>query len=380
MEVVEIPKLYIGKGTIKSLKDLKGKSILVVTDKIVQSLDFYGKILKYLKKTSMNIGEFNEVEPDPSDIIIEKGLQIAKNINPEWFIAIGGGSSIDTAKAIQFSYETGEDIKKIDAFKKYSFKSKLIAIPTTSGTGSESSAACVITDTSKEKKITCINSVLTPYMAILDPKIPSLMPKSLTLSTALDALVHSFESLLSNLTNEFSIALSIHSINLILYNLPDVLNDLENVDLREKIHIAALMAGIAMTKAGLGLCHGIGHSLGAVFHIPHGLAVGISLPYVLEYSKIQIKEKLNNALKLINIPPKDFDSFISYLKGFFKTINAPLILKEFEISKEDLDKNLSTLIDLTMTDTMTIVNPRSVSREHVEKILLYMYDGKSIDF
>ena len=383
MEVINIPKLIIGKGTIKNLKNLKGESVLVVTDKIIQGLDFYKKILKFLNKTGMKVQEFNEVEPDPRDIIVQKGLEIANSINPTWIIAIGGGSSMDTAKGIQFMYEVkGENITNIDPLKSYKFKSKLIAIPTTSGTGSEASAACVITDSANAKKVACLNPTLTPYMAILDPKILTQMPKSLTMSTALDALVHSFESLLTSLANEFTRALSIHAINLIFNNLTAVLNDPENVDLREKLHIAALLAGIAMTSAGLALCHGIGHSLGAVFHIPHGVAVGSSLPYVLEYSKVKIKEKLENTLPLLNIKAdvRDFDSFVKFLKEFYKQINAPINLKEFEISKEDLEANLSRIAELTMADTMTGLNPRNATKQEVEKILLYMYDGKSIDF
>ena len=382
MEVINIPKVLIGKGTSKNLKSLKGESVLVVTDKIIQGLDFYKKILKYLNKTGMNVQEFNEVEPDPRDITIQKGLKMAKSINPTWIIAIGGGSAMDAAKAIQFMHETGEDILKIDPIKSYQFKSKLIAIPTTSGTGSEASAACVITDTTNVKKMTCLNSTLTPYMAILDPKLLTQMPKSLTLSTGLDALVHSFESLLTSLANEFTIALSIHSINLILNNLPAVLDDPENIELREKLHVAALMAGIAMTNAGLALCHGIGHSLGAVFHVPHGLAVGSSLPYVLEYSKDKIKQKLENKLPLLNLKAdvKDFTSFMKYLKEFYEKINAPTSLKEFEISRENFNANLSRVAELTMSDTMTGISSRLPTKEEVEKILLYMYDGKSIDF
>ncbi|MHA1784263.1 MAG: iron-containing alcohol dehydrogenase [Candidatus Helarchaeota archaeon] len=383
MEVLKIPRLVIGKGTTKILKNLKGESILIVTDKIIRELAVFSKILKYLKKTGMKIEIFDEVEPDPRDVTIEKGLKMAKAIEPTWFIAIGGGSSMDAAKAIQFSFEIGTSIKEIDALKAYNFKSKLIAIPTTSGTGSEASYACVITDTSNEnKKMACVNPVLTPYMAILDPKIPSKMPKSLTISTAIDALVHSIESLISNLRNEFTKGMSLHAIELIFTYLPQVLGDLDNVQLREKLHVAAFMAGIAMSGAGLGLCHGIGHSLGTIFHIPHGNAVGCSLIPVLEFSRLKIQDQLKNVYLILDLKPdqRNFDSFIEFLKDFFKKINFPTNLKELEISKEELDKNIEKLISFTLTDSMTGLNPRQVTKEELEMIYNYMIDGKKIDF
>jgi len=383
MEVLRLPRMVIGKGKIKLLKNLKGNSVLIVTDKIVRGLDFFKKIEKNLTKTGMKVEIFDEVEPDPPDTIIGKGLEIANQAQPNWFIAVGGGSSMDTAKAIQFTYETGVQIRDIDAFGKYSFKkSKLIAIPTTSGTGSEASYAAVITDTTDKKKLACVNPVLTPYMAILDPKITINLPKSITLSTALDALVHSIESLISPLSNEFTRAMSIHAINLIIKNLPALLSNLEDLGLREKVHVAALMGGISMSGAGLGLCHGLGHAIGNIFHKPHGICVGLTLPAVLEFSIEKIKGKIEEVIILLNVctDTKDVDAFIDFLKQFYNTVGAPLSIKELEIPEEDFKAKIDVLTDLTMKDSMTGLNPRPPIAEDVKKIYEYLFEGKKIDF
>lgn len=384
MQSLIIPRIIYGRGCSKYLKKLKGDSILIVTDENVQKLEFFNKkILKFLGKTGMKIEIFNEVEPDPKDKTVYKGVELAKRVSPDWFIAVGGGSSIDAAKAIQFSYETGIDFKNLELLKKYDYKSKLIAIPTTSGTGSEASFAFVITDTSAaNRKLGRMNYALTPDIAILDPQFPLKMPKNLTLATALDALSHSIESFISSLSNEISNALSFRAMFIIFNNLPKVMENLEDQEAREKIHLAALMGGISMAGSGIGLAHGIAHSVGAVFKIPHGSIVGLALPYVLEFSRVKIRAKVEEILLLLSIKYEKNPvlTFANYLRNFFRELGAPLSLKDLKITKTELQEQKALLVDLTDRDITTGVNPRKPSVEEIEKIYDYMLEGKDIDF
>jgi len=243
--------------------------------------------LKYLKKKEHEI--YDQVEPDPSDTSIINGAKVARKFQPDLVVGIGGGSAMDTAKGVFFLYEREDktlyEINPLSFFK-LGRKSKLLLIPTTSGTGAEHTGAIIVTNSKNGQKVGLICYELVPHAVILDPKLAAGMPPRLTASTGIDAFVHAVESIMNSLNNEFTEALNLSAIKLLYQNLPKAVQNGSDLSVRAKIHYAASMAGIGLANSAAALAHSCGHSLGAVLKVQHGVAVGLMLPYILEFNKV----------------------------------------------------------------------------------------------
>ncbi|MHA1300085.1 MAG: iron-containing alcohol dehydrogenase [Candidatus Helarchaeota archaeon] len=381
LNTIKVPLIYYGKGSLKELKNIRQKRIFIVTDKVIDEL--YGsKVLKYLKKKETKV--FNEVEPNPTDKIIIRGSKIALEFQPDLIIGIGGGSVMDSAKAIFFLYEREDktlyDINPVNFFK-LGRKSKLILIPTTSGTGAEHTGAIIVTNTEKGQKVALACFELVPSAVIIDPKLALGMPPSLTATTGVDAFVHAIESLINSLNNDFTEALNLQAIKILLKFLPLAIHEGANINIREKIHNAASMAGIGLANTAAGIGHSCGHSLGSVFHIQHGKAVGLMLPYIIEFNKPKCEEKYREILKNLNIEPTNnpTDKLSSLIRGFLKELKLPTTIKEL-VEEEEFKSKFDTLVEFALTDVATGLNPRSTNKEDFIKIFQYAYEGKKIDF
>ena len=380
---IKIPVIIHGRGTLKELKKMKEKKVLVITDKIIREL--YGdKIEKYLKKKEYIY--FDEVEPDPKDTTIIKGGDIAREFKPDLIIGVGGGSVMDSAKCIYFLYEREDKtLYECDPMTYFGLgkKSKLILIPTTSGTGAEHTLAAVITKIKTGQKVVIASQELIPASVIIDPKLALGMPPKLTASTGIDALVHAVEGIINKMNNDFTEALNMHAIRLLLKYLPAAYGDAsDDVMVREKVHNAASLAGIGFGNSNCGIAHSCGHSLGAVHHIQHGVAVGLMLPYIIEFNKPISNEKYIEILNGINIPIGDdpTKTMANLIRDFLKKINLPLKLKDLNISKSDWDQNMDKLVEFAKTDIVAPFNPRATSEEEFHKIFNYAWEGKNIDF
>jgi len=381
---IKIPLIYHGKGSLKQLKSLRQKRIFIVTDKIIREI--YGsKIERLLKKKEYVY--FDEIEPDPKDTTIIKGGNLAREFKPEVIIGIGGGSVMDSAKCIYFLYERDDKtLYDCDPFTYWGLgkKSKLILIPTTSGTGAEMTLAAVVTNTSEGKKVVVVSQELVPQMVIIDPNLPLGMPPRLTASTGVDALTHAIEGIINKLNNDFTEAMNMHAIRLLLKYLPLAYKEKsDDITVRSKVHNAASLAGIGFGNSNCGIAHSCGHALGAVHHIQHGIAVGIMLLYVIQFNKPTSEQKYIEILNSNNIPIKNNDpttTLVNVLKDLYKKIDIPLKLKDLNIPLNEWNEKLDTLVEFAKSDITAPFNPRDTSVDEFKKIFEYAWEGKNIDF
>lgn len=282
METISIPtKILSGVDSLNELDNISNETIFMVCDSFLPDTPTLKEITQHIDSTNQ-LKIFSDVKPDPPLENILRGVKQYVDYKPTVEIAIGGGSAIDTGKAIRFF---GEKILK-DEIKFFT------AIPTTSGTGSEVTNTAVISDTENNRKFPILNDHLTPDYAILDPKLVTTAPKSVTAYSGLDVLTHALESLVAQDANLITQALSEKAIDTIIHHLFEAYKDGANLDERKVVHEASCAAGVAFNTAGLGICHSIAHQLGANFHIPHGLANAMLLPYVVAYNASKSPEAL----------------------------------------------------------------------------------------
>ena len=288
--------LYHGKGALENLKTLKGKkAIIVVGGGSMKRNGFLQKAEAYLKEAGMEVKLLEGVEPDPSVTTVMNGAKVMLEFEPDWIVAMGGGSPIDAAKAMWIKYEypdcTFEDMCKVFGIPELRKKAHFCAISSTSGTATEVTAFSIITDYDKGIKYPIADFEITPDVAIVDPDLAETMPQKLTAHTGMDALTHALEALVSNRANYVSDILATQAAIDIIENLPKACADGTDMKAREIMLQASMVAGMAFTNVSLGIVHSMAHTLGGVFHISHGLADAILLPYVIRYNEADERAK-----------------------------------------------------------------------------------------
>ncbi len=380
LNMIKIPVIYHGKGCVKELKGFRQERILIVTDKRVWEL-LGEKLSRQLKKKESKV--FDEVEPDPKDTTIERGGAVAREFKPDLIVGYGGGSVMDAAKGIFFLYER-EDKKLFDInpvqFFKLGQKAKLVLIPTTSGTGAENTMGIVVTKTATGQKVALASYEVLPSFVFLDPLLPAGMPPKLTAVTGLDALVHAVEAEMNKLNNDFTEALNLHAIKLIFKYLPRAVKDGTDAEAREKMHNAASLAGIGFGNSSCGIGHSCGHALGGAFHIEHGIAVVIMLPYVIEFNKPVCESKYRDILEALNVEADNPTAvLVKMVKDLLKDVQIPTTLKEL-ISSEAWKTDFEKLVQFAKMDVLVGLNPRTTTEDDFRKIFQYAYEGKSVDW
>lgn len=383
---VYLPKIiFEGEDALEQLinyLDSEGfKRIFIVTDKNLCDIGILDILIDNLKEFKYKI--FNDVEPEPSINTVEKlGDEIIR-FKPDAIIALGGGSVIDAAKGGWVKYEKPDmNLEEISPFIKIGTgrKSILISIPTTSGTGSEATLGVVYSKFIDDRKIKIAlgSYELISNIVVLDPRFTLNLPKNLTLYTGLDALSHAVESLVSTEASEFTDALAEKVITNIFETLPDLLNNLNDISLRRKMHILADMAGIAFSNSGLGLAHGIGHIIGGLYHIHHGKAVSIPLPYVVKYNyKSEKASKKYNWISslLYERGLADKAPFYNQLYNFISKIGGE-VKYEDSVDKNKYFDEMDEYIPLILQDPDVIYNPIVPDEEDIKKILYEAYYGE----
>jgi alcohol dehydrogenase class IV len=379
--------VVIGEDAIGYLKTVDGKRALIVTDKVIRKLDFMEKVTSNLREAGLDVRVFDEVEPEPAMETVTKGAEFAKEFGPDWVIGLGGGSCMDAAKAIWAVYEKPAiNVDAINPLEKLGLRKKahLICIPTTSGTGSDATWATIITDAKDERKMELTSRELVADVAILDPELPRRMPPKLVADTGLDALTHAIESYVSQWRNDFSDVLALGAIRIIFKYLPRAYRNAEDREAKEKMHNAATMAGMSFGNSQVGVAHAMGHSLGAIFHVPHGRSVDLFLPYSIEYGARQAMERYRDVARAIGIEAKTdkeaVERLVEAIRNLNREMGEPSSLKEAGISKKDFDKRLDDLATRAANSTCTFMNPRVPDREETKKLFVYAYEGKKVDF
>nr|MDO8098802.1 iron-containing alcohol dehydrogenase [Candidatus Njordarchaeota archaeon] len=380
------PVIHLGKGAINKVTTLKGERALIVTDKNLTQLGHVGEVEKRLQAAKMNVKVFDGVEPDPKDSIVFDCFKLATDFKPDWFIGLGGGSAMDIAKAAFVLYER-PDIK-ISSFvplMDYGLrkKSKIAAIPTTSGTGSEVTYASIITDSKTGRKLALVSYELIPDVAIVDPTLAFKMPPKLRADTGLDVLVHAVECYMNKMGNRLTSTLAMKAIQTVFRFLEKSFKEGDQ-EAMEEMHYAATQASMAWTNSGLGIAHSIGHSIGAVFHIPHGPACGIALPYTIEYSAKACKPRYLEILQALQVKgvtlENSTENLSSVVKELVTRIQEPTTIKGLGIDEEKFKEKIPTLTSFAASDLNTTVSPRIPPTKDFTAILEYMLKDKPIDF
>lgn len=412
MQWFKIPeKIYFEAGSVQYLAKMPNiNRALIVADPMMVKLGYVDRVTYQLNKNAnkVTVEIFSEVEPDPDLATVRKGAEIMRSFKPDVIIALGGGSAMDAGKAMWLFYEHPEadfvgmaqkflDIRKrVYKFPHMGSKSKFVAIPTTSGTGSEVTSFAVISDRTKNMKYPLADYELTPDVAIIDPEFVMSVPATPTADTGLDVLTHAIEAYVSVLASDYTDALALGAIKLVFQYLPrSYKNGASDPVAREKMHNASCMAGMAFTNAFLGINHSLAHKLGAEFHIPHGRANAILLPHVIayngetnpskfmsfpKYGKFIAPERYAEIAKSLGLkastPEEGVQSLIKAVRDLMKEVNVPLTIKETGIDEKTYLAAVEDLSYKAFEDQCTTANPRLPKVTELQELYKKAYFGK----
>lgn len=379
--------IYFGKGSLETLKQIEGKkAIIVVGGSSMKRTGFLDKACNYLNEAGIETKLIEGVEPDPSVETVFEGAKVMSEFEPDWIISMGGGSPIDAAKAMWIFYEypefTFEEAVKPFNIPPLRKKAKFIAIPSTSGTATEVTAFSVITDYKKKIKYPLADFNLTPDIAIVDSQLAESMPKKLVAHTGMDALTHAIEAYVAGLRSSFSDPLALNAIIMVKDYLKASFDG--DMDARDKMHEAQCLAGMAFSNALLGITHSMAHKIGAVFHVPHGCANAILLPYVINYNKKECMDRYAHISRMLGLSGNSdeelVDSLVNMITDLNKELDIPLTLKEYGVSKEEFDKNVEYVSKNSVLDACTGSNPRTIDDDNMIKLFKAAYDGLEVNF
>jgi alcohol dehydrogenase class IV len=396
--------IYHGKGSLEVLKTFKGKRAMVcVGGGSMKRFGFLDRAVNYLKEAGMEVEVFEGIESDPSVETVMRGADAMIKFQPDWIVAIGGGSPIDAAKAMWIKYEypetTFEDMCKIFGLPELRTKAHFCAVSSTSGTATEVTAFSIITNYSNGTKYPIADFQITPDVAIVDPDLAETMPKKLVAHTGMDAMTHSIEAYVSTAHSDFTDPMAIHAIEMIQKTLVKSYNG--DMEARDAMHNAQCLAGIAFSSGLLGIVHSMAHKTGAVFadygaHIIHGAANAMYLPKVIAFNAKdpEAKKRYGVIADYMHLEGKNDDekvkALIAYLRKMNDDLNIPHCIKNYGADSYPCEQGfvpesvfLERLHDIAVKalgDACTGSNPRQPSVEEMEKLLKCCYYDTEVDF
>lgn len=403
------PKIYFEKNATQYLEKMPNISrAFIVTDPGMVKLGYVDKVLYYLRKRRQYVHSeiFSDVEPDPSVDTVMKGVEMMRSFQPDVIIALGGGSPMDAAKGMWLFYEHPEvefealkqkfmDIRKrVFKYPPLGRKAKFVAIPTTSGTGSEVTSFSVITDKTTNVKYPLADYELTPDVAIVDPTYVMSVPKNVTADTGMDVLTHAIEAYVSNMANDYTDGLAIKAIQLVFEYLPRAYHNGAKDELaREKMHNASTIAGMAFANAFLGINHSLAHKIGGEFNIPHGRANAVLMPHVIRYNakkptkfaafpkydQFRADQRYVEIAKALGLPAKTVEegveSLVQAIIKLAKELDIPMSLEANGVPKDEFEKKVAKLADLAFEDQCTTANPKLPLVSELEEIYRQAFKG-----
>jgi alcohol dehydrogenase len=374
------PRIIVyGDDALTFLEGEKANRVLIVADESMLKLGFVDMVKNSLKAEKIEV--FSDVEPEPSIDTALRCAKLARELQPQLIVAVGGGSVMDVAKAARILMELDIDPIAITPFTDlfelgYTKKAKLIAIPTTSGTGADVTWTSVLTDRAEHRKLTPANKEVVPDVTILDYRLVANMPKKLIAGSGFDALTHAVEGIVSLWRNDFSDALCEKAVEIILNSLEK--SYLGDAEARAKMHIAATMAGLGFGNSQVGLAHSLGHTFGAIFKVHHGVSVGLFLPYVMQfYLKSDARERMDSLARKLGL--ESAERLIDRIFDLMKRVELPTRLSDL-IGREEFEKNLESLVMNTLNDSSLGMSPRIPDYDQTRMIYEYAFEGRRIDF
>ena len=384
--------IYHGKGSLEALKTLQGKkAIICVGGGSMKRNGFLQRAEDYLKEAGMEVKLFEGIESDPSVETVMKGAQVMTEFEPDWIVAIGGGSPIDAAKAMWIKYEypdtTFEDMCKVFGLPQLRKKAHFCAVSSTSGTATEVTAFSVITNYQTGVKYPLADFNITPDVAIVDPDLVMGLPVKQVAYTGMDALTHAIEAYVSTLNCPFTDPLALQAIEMVLDYLPASYKC--DMVAREQMHYAQCLAGMAFSNALLGIVHSMAHKTGAAFstgHIPHGCANAIYLPYVIKYNAKDpvAAKRYAEIARRMGLPGTSekalINSLCAKIDAFNVELNIPKTLKDFGIDEAEFKEKIAKISELAVGDACTGSNPRPIDPAAMEKLFNCTYYGTEVDF
>ena len=396
--------LYHGKGALEALKTFEGKrAIVCVGGGSMKRFGFLDRAVDYLKEAGMEVQLFEGIESDPSVETVMRGAKAMEEFQPDWIVAMGGGSPIDAAKAMWIKYEypdiTFEEMCKVFGMPKLRRKAHFCAISSTSGTATEVTAFAVITDYEKGIKYPLADFEITPDVAIVDPDLAETMPQKLVAHTGMDAMTHAIEAYVSTANCDFTDPLALHAIKMIQSDLiPSYNGDMEK---RDSMHNAQCLAGMAFSNALLGIVHSMAHKTGAAFadygaHIIHGAANAMYLPKVIKYNakNEEAAKRYAEIADFIhlggNTTEEKIDKLIELLRKMNDELNIPHCIKHYGegglpaeegiVPEDEFLKKLPEIAANAILDACTGSNPRTIDPATMERLFTCIYYGTEVDF
>ena len=396
--------LYHGENALEALKTFTGKrAVVCVGGGSMKRFGFLDKAIAYLQEAGMEVKVIDGIEPDPSVETVMDGAAVMQDFQPDWIVAIGGGSPIDAAKAMWIKYEypetTFEDMCKVFGLPKLRTKAKFCAVSSTSGTATEVTAFSIITDYAKGIKYPIADFEITPDVAIVDPALAQTMPKKLVAHTGMDAMTHAVEAYVSTAHCDYTDPLAMHAIKMIQRDLVNSYNG--DVNARNEMHNAQCLAGMAFSNALLGIVHSMAHKTGAVFadfgaHIIHGAANAMYLPKVIAFNakNPEAKQRYGMIADAMNLGGGNDDEkvalLIAALRKMNDDLNIPHCIKNYGADSYPCEQGfvpenvflerLPEIAKNAIGDACTGSNPRIPTQEEMEKLLKCCYYDNDVDF
>ncbi len=371
-------KIFHGLGSFSKLETVKGKRAIIITGKgAMRRSGYIEKAIEYLQQNNIETEVFDGVESDPSIETVMKGFDVMMNFKPDWIIGLGGCSAIDAAKAMWVFYEYPEtnfaDIIAPFTIKPLRNKAKFIAIPSTSGTGTESTCVSVITDREKGTKYPLVSYELCPDIAIVDGELCKTMPASVTANTGLDALTHAIEAYVTPLADAYTDSLAERAVTDIFNVLPTAVSCGDNLDARQKMHDASCMSGMSFSNALLGIVHSLSHQVGGMFGVPHGRANAILLPNIIRFNTQKAESKYMRLAALIGV--NSTEEFAKRIELLRHSVGVESSFEEYGISSERWEAKIQVMAENAINDACTACNPRQPTIQDMVDLLRVCFQG-----
>lgn len=376
------PELYHGEGSLNELRNIKGKkAVIVIGGSSVIRNGSLQRVEDLLDEAGIEHTVFSGVEADPSIETAKQGAALFTAFQPDWIIGLGGCSAIDAAKAMWALYEhpqlTFDVMTQVGGIPPLRNKARFIAIPSTSGTGTEITALAVITDRANNVKYPLVSYELLPDISIVDGDLCKSMPADVTANTGLDALTHCVEAYVSNIEDNYADAFAKGGIELIFNNLKTAILEPDNGAVRQNMHDASCLGGYAFTNAWLGIAHSMAHQIGGTFGIPHGCTNAIVLPSVIRFNAAATNRYADLARLVGKNTSEDFARAIEKLRA---EVNIVSSIKAYGIDSATWNKEVKRMAEHAMADPCTGFNPRKMKVEEMERLFTAVYEGTKVDF